>query len=69
MSNLSSSVLWNFELPLFQVIKEVSSLQVFHDNVDIVLVFKNVFKFNDVRVLADFQDFDFSFQQFLIFQR
>jgi hypothetical protein len=60
MSNDLGSLLWDCELSLFKVSEQISSGQVFHDDVDIVLVFKDVEQSDDVRVLAHLEDLNFS---------
>ena len=56
------------ELSAFQIREEIATLQVFHYDVDVVLILKEIKHANDIRMLTDFQDFDLTFQQLLIFQ-
>lgn len=62
MSDLATSILRELELSLLQIPKEITTLQVLHHNVKIVLVLKNIVKSCNVRVLAYLEHLDFSFQ-------
>lgn len=62
MSDLATSILRELKLSLLQIPKEITTLQVLHHNVKIVLVLKNIVKSCNVRVLAYLEHFDFSFQ-------
>lgn len=58
MRQLFGPVLGDDELAPLEVIKQIASSQVLHDNVDVVLVFKQVEEPDDVRVLTHFEDFN-----------
>lgn len=68
MCNHLCSLLGNFEVFGFEVREEVTTLKILHDDVDIVGVLKDIVESNDVRMLADFEHFDFSFEQLDIFK-
>jgi hypothetical protein len=42
----------NLKVSLFKVSEKISTLKILHDNVYVVLVFKNIEQSNNVRVLA-----------------
>ena len=68
MRNMLGAALRDCEVAIAQVRKEVTSLEEFHNNVDVVLVFKHVIKTDDAWMLADLEHFNFSLEQFKIFQ-
>ena len=49
--------------------EEVTAAQDFHHYVDVVLIFEDVVKFYNVWMLANLEYFNFSFEQFEVFQR
>lgn len=60
MGNDLSSVLGNGEFPLFKVGEEVSAGEVFHHDVDVVLVLKYIKESDDIRMLAHLKYLNFS---------
>ncbi len=69
VGDFACSVLIESELSLFEEGEEVASFQIFHYNVDVVLVFKDVIEQDNIFVLTDFEDFNLSFEQLLILER
>jgi hypothetical protein len=63
MRYLFSSFFWYGKVPFTQVGEEITALENFHDNVNVVLVLKHIVEPYDIWMLADFQHFDFSLQQ------
>lgn len=61
MSYLSCSFLWDFKIFEFKISKEISSFKVFHHDVNIVWIFKNIIKPNNVWVLTNLKYLNFSF--------
>ena len=53
----------------FQVAEQVATVQLLHHNVDIVLVFEDIEEADNVRVLAHFEDLNFSPLQLDILNR
>lgn len=56
MGKLPSSLLSYLELSFFQVGKQITAIQLFHDDVDVILILKNVQQADNVRMLAHFED-------------
>jgi hypothetical protein len=54
MSDLLGSLLGDFEVLGLEVVEKVASLEVLHDNVNVVRVLEYVVESNDVWVLAHF---------------
>ena len=48
----------------FEVAKEITTVKLLHDDVNIVLVFEDIQQSNNMRVLAHLEDFDFTALQF-----
>ena len=46
------------ELSLFKIREKITSIQTLHDDVDVVLVFKNIKQTDYMRMLAHFKNFD-----------
>lgn len=68
MCNNLCSILSDFEIPALQIIKEITSFEIFHHNIDVVRVLKNIIKANDIWMLTNFKNFNFSFKKFNIFK-
>ena len=60
MSDDFGSLFWDSELSLFKVSEKISSRKIFHNDVDIVLVFEDIKQSDDVWMLAHLQNFNFS---------
>jgi len=58
MRQLFCSKFINLKITLLEISEKVSSTQVFHDNVDIVLIFENIKETDYKWMLAHLQDFD-----------
>ena len=67
MCNASRQILADNELALVEEREEVAAVEHLHDDVNRVLVFKDVIKLDYVRMLADFEHFDFSLEQLKVF--
>lgn len=63
MRYLLSSLLGDFEVLGLEVVEEVATFEILHDNVDVVGVLKNIVESDDVWMLANLQHFDLSFEQ------
>lgn len=63
MRYLFSSLFCYGKVPFTQVGEEIPTLEDFHDDVDIVLVFKHIVEPDDVWMLANFEHFYFPLQQ------
>lgn len=61
MSNGFSSLLGNLEVLRLEIVEEIATFQVLHYYVNVIRVLKNIVKSDDIRMLAYFQDFYFSF--------
>lgn len=48
----------NSEFPLFKVGKEVTTVKLLHNDINVVLILKNVKEPNNVRMLTHFKDFN-----------
>ena len=59
----------NFEILRLEIIEEIPSLEVLHDNIDIIRVFKDIIEPNNIGMLAYLEHFNFSLQQFNVFNR
>lgn len=68
MCNNLCSILSDFEISALQIIKEITSFEIFHHNIDVVRVLKNIIKANDIWMLTNFKNFNFSFKKFNIFK-
>jgi len=42
MAQFFRSLLGNFEVSLLKVSEQITPLQIFHHNVDVILIFKNI---------------------------
>jgi len=60
---LFSALFWNGKVPFTQVSEEITTLKNFHDDVDVILVFEHIVEPDDVRMLANFEHFNFPLQQ------
>ena len=58
VTQLLRTLLTNYKLALLEVGEKIAAVQLLHDNVDIVLVFKDIEQANDVRMLAHLKNFD-----------
>ena len=63
MGDASRKILTNDELSLVQESEEVTSIEDLHDDVNRVLILKNVVELDNVRVLAHFKNLDLTLQQ------
>ena len=66
MGKLFGALLGDGERALLQVAEEVTSIQLLHDNVDVVLVFEYIQEANNVWMLAHLQNLNFTPLQFNI---
>jgi hypothetical protein len=69
MSNLFGSILRDLEVLSLKVREEISSLEIFHDDVDVVRVLKHIIESNDIRMLADLEYLNFSLEKLDILKR
>lgn len=69
MRELLRPVLSYRELPLLQVAEQVATVKLFHDDVDVVLILKDIEEANNVWMLTHFENFDFSSLQLNILDR
>ena len=69
MGKLLSTFLTNRELSLLQVAEQVTTVKLLHDDVDVVLVLKNIEEANNVWMLTHFENFNFSPLQLDILHR
>ena len=65
---LPGSLFSDFEVLGLEVVEEITSLEVLHDDVNVVRILKNIVESDDVWMLAHFQYFNFSFEQFEILE-
>lgn len=66
MGYLLRTLLGDLEVLGLKVVEEISSLKVLHDDVDVVRVFEDIMKPNDIWMLAHFQNFNFPLKQFQV---
>jgi len=69
MSNLFGSILRDLEVLSLKVREEISSLEILHDDVDVVRVLKHIIESNDIRMLADLEYLNFSLEKLDILKR
>ena len=69
MGKLLGTFLTNSELSLLQVAEQVTTVKLLHDDVDVVLVLKNIEEANNVWMLTHFENFNFSSLQLDILHR
>lgn len=69
MRELPCTIFRQPEPPLLKVGEEVAAGEEFHHDENVILVLENVFKLDDVRMLANFEDFNLALKHLLIFQR
>ena len=69
MRELLRPVLSHRELPLLQVAEQVATVKLLHDDVDVVLILKDIEEANNVWMLTHFENFDFSSLKFDILHR
>lgn len=53
MAHLSSFILRDLEVSTFKVVEKISTFKVFHNDVNIVLVFKHIKQSDDVWMLTN----------------
>lgn len=68
MRELLCPRLWNFKAPWLEISEKISALQIFHDNIHILAVFKYVIKPYNIRMLANLKHLNLSFKHFNIFK-
>lgn len=61
MAHLSGFILSDLKVSTFEVVEEISSFEVFHYDVDVVLVFKYIKQSDNIWMLANLKDLDFPF--------
>ena len=66
---LLGTSLSNRECTFFEVAKQITACQLFHDDVNIVLILKDIQQSNNMRVLAHLEDFDLTSLQFDVLHR
>lgn len=69
VTQLFGALFTDRELASFQVAEQVTTVELLHHNVDIVLVFEDIEEADNVRMLAHFEDLDFSPLQLDILNR
>ena len=60
---LFGSLFSDFEVLGLEVVKEIASLEILHDYVNVVGILEHVVESDDIGMLADFQYFDLSFEE------
>lgn len=60
MCNMFGDIFFDSEAPLFQKGKEISSLEILHDYIEVVLILKDIFELDDVWVLTNLQHLNLS---------
>jgi len=68
MGNIACSSLRNNKLTLVQVRKQIAADKQLHNDLNVILVLKNVIKTDNARMLQLLDHFNLSFQQLQIFQ-
>lgn len=66
MRDVLCDVLSHSEFALFKERKQIATFKIFHDNVEVVLIFKNVIQLDDVGVLANLEHLHLSLEQLLV---
>jgi hypothetical protein len=61
MGNRFRSLFRNFEVLGLEIVEEIATLQVLHYYIDVIRVFKNIIKSDNIWMLAYLQDLNFSF--------
>ena len=69
MGKLLGTLLANRELSLLQVAEQITTIKLLHDDVDVVLVLKDIEEANNVWMLTHFENFNFSSLQLDILHR
>jgi len=64
MRHLFSTALRNREFSLLKVGEKIATIQLLHDNVDVVLILENVKQTDDMRVLAHLKNFNLTTLKF-----
>lgn len=67
VSDVLCPVFGYLEVLGLQIVEEIAASEVFHDDVNVVAVFENIIESNDIWMLADFKNLDFSLEQLNIF--
>jgi len=60
MGKLLGAFFWNRERTLLKIAEKITTVELFHDDVDVVLILKDIQKANNVRVLTHLEDLDLS---------
>jgi len=60
MGKLLGAFFWDSERTLLKIAEKITAVELFHDDVDVVLILKDIQKANNVRVLAHLEDLDLS---------
>ena len=68
MGNHPSSWLSDDEVFVVQIWEEVASSEHLHNDIDVVLILKNIMEFDYVRMLTNFKNLNLSFKKFQIFE-
>ena len=66
VGHLFSTRFRNSEFPLFKVGKEVTTVKLLHNDIDVVLIFKNVQESDNVWVLTHFKDLNLTALKFYV---
>ena len=64
MRQFLGTLLGNREIAFFEIGEQISTAELLHDDVDVVLVLEDVQQTDDVRVLAHLEDLDLTPLQF-----
>lgn len=67
MSDTACQLFADDKLTLVQEREKVASSQHLHHNIDRILILEHIVEFYYVRVLADFENFNFSLEQLQVF--
>ena len=68
MGYLPGSLFGDFEVLGLEIVEEVTTFEVLHDDVNVVRILKHIVESDDVWMLAHFQHFNLSFEQFEILE-
>ena len=66
VGHLFSTRFRNSEFPLFKVGKEVTTVKLLHNDIDVVLIFKNIQESDNVWVLTHFKDLNLTALKFYV---
>ena len=69
MGKLLGTSLWDRESAFLEIAEKISTIQLLHDDVDVILILEDIQKTDNVRVLAHLEDLDLSALQLNILHR